>query len=123
MSSTISYDVHFTLKRIRTQGQYCENINDFEVVFMLKDIKNANRTEFLAFYFTSFDMMSQHLRSLAKHMGLFSIDALMKGEYSATIESEEHFNAPSTFKAFIINNYYVWPFKRCPAHFLIDFPE
>ena len=123
MSAIKSQDVLFTLKSIRTLDGFNEYQSNFEVVFMLKDIQHKENIRYVAFYFTSFETMNQYLKNLAKHLVLFSIDNLMKAEYPAIIDVEEHIDSPDSFKAFKIWCNYVWPFKACPAHFLRDYPE
>ena len=123
MSSIKTQEVLFTLKSITTQSDFTQNHNTFEVIFMLKDAKNTANVQYVVFLFSSFDKMYQSLKSLANYTLLLSVDNLMQGEYPAIIEVEEHFNVPPTFKAFKLLSNYIWPYKDCPAHFLLDYPE
>lgn len=93
--------------------------NYYEVVLALK-APPSDDLIYIAFAFTSIDIMFVCLRSLAKNYKLHSIDALKKGFFPVKVEYSENFISPDVFQKLYIKDNIVWPHENIHGHFKFD---
>ena len=115
-----------TMKEILFSLAWIENLckNDasrclYHVVLKIH-CKEENWTCFVAFPFSSYDLLFLYLKNLAKDSGAPSIDSLNTSLHAGYLEYIENYNQRVQFYAFYLPNHQVWPYKNANAVFLFD---
>lgn len=96
--------------------------NYYEVVFRLKNPDTKHECSYIAFPFSSLDLMYIYLKNLAKKFKVSSIDNLASVDFPVNISYFEGFESPPTFEYLYISEENIWPNKNIRGHFLLDYP-
>ena len=102
-----------------SSGERSPNI--YEVVFRLKNPDTLQECSYIAFPFSSFDLMYVYLKSLTITFHVFGIDNLNESDFPVTISYVKGFEAPPIFEYLYVSPNNIWPNKTIRGHFLLDY--
>lgn len=116
MSNMALYPCQFRVYSIRCGDASPTHCN---VVFEIK-CEKFTLPMFVSFSFTSFDMMTIHLKNLARTYNICSVDHIFTSYFPATLTLEEHFNAPAVFRKLSFKSNLTWPARDSFGVILLD---